>query len=175
MIFTPTAQINPELYAKPVWYTGAFACLGSPVTEEHFFEPAQVLCDLEQITLIMLMRDVDLPPFYWLRVGNNDSVREFAPRCRVDIYYNGEPCSISSGWDGVSIHGRSGMLQSLTNVASFSCRLREANYEARDGVDGIVYIERETFFSHMRPFLFDLFRRCDWALRRRLRVFPMWH
>jgi hypothetical protein len=69
MIFTPTAQINPELYAKPVWYTGAFACLGFPVTEEHFFEPAQVLGDLEQITLKMLMRDVDLPPFYWLRVG----------------------------------------------------------------------------------------------------------
>jgi hypothetical protein len=175
MMFTETAQIDPALYAKPAWYTGAFALLGSPITQEHFFEPAQVLGDLERIAVSMLTRDVDLPPFYWLRVGNKNGVQEFAPRCGVDIYYNEEPCSISSGWDGVAIYGRGGKLQTLTQEASFSCRLRESSYGAKDGAAGTVYIEREPFFSHMRPFLFDLFRRCDWALRHRLLVFPMWH
>jgi hypothetical protein len=81
MMFTCSAQINPEPYAKPAWYTGTFACLGAPITQEHFFEPAQVLGDLEQIAVKMLARDVDFPPFYWLRVGNKGGDREFAPRC----------------------------------------------------------------------------------------------
>lgn len=174
MLFTRTAQIDPELYAKPAWYTGAFALLRSPITQEHFFEPAQVLGDLERIAVKMLTRDVNLPPFFWLRVGNENGVREFAPGCGVDIYYNGEPCSISSGWDGVAIYGRGGKLQTLTQVASLSCRLRESGYGAKDGADGTVFIEREPFFSYMRTFLFDLFSRCDWALRHRLLVFPMW-
>ncbi len=175
MMFSRPTQVNPELYPRPDWYTGAFHPSRSRVSQRHFFEPAQVLGDLERIAVKMLTREAELPPFYWLRVGNKDGIREVAPRCEVDIYYNGEPCSISSGWDGVSIYGRGGKLEALTNVASFSCGLREASYGGKDGVDGIVYVEREPFFSRMRPFLFELFSRCDWALRHRLLAFPTWH
>ena len=175
MLFTKITQVNTELSAGLDWYTKAFACSGQPITQAHFFEPSDILQDLQRITAEILTRNAHLPPFYWLRVGNKSGVREAVPRCGVDIYYNGEPCSVSSGWFGASIYSSRGKLQDVTNASSVDCRLREANYGGKDEVEGTVYIEHESFFSHLRPFLFDLFTPCDWALRRRLLVLPMWH
>jgi hypothetical protein len=99
----------------------------------------------------------------------------------VDIYYDGEPCRVSSGWNNVSIWSQKGRLRDITGMKSFECRLRKKSIAACeseagaevDGMDGTIYVERATFFDFMRPYLFDLFRQCDWALQRRLLVFPM--
>jgi len=100
----------------------------------------------------------------------------------VDIYYEKEPCFVTSDWHGIYIWGPKGKVRDITGVNSFDCRLRkkmvgaisaEVNPQHDDGMDGTIYVERATFFDFMRPYLFDLFRQCDWALQRRLLVFPM--
>jgi hypothetical protein len=48
----------------------------------------------------------------------------------------------------------------------------EVNPQHDDGMDGAIYVERATFFDFMRPYLFDLFRQCDWALATPAPGFP---
>jgi len=80
----------------------------------------------------------------------------------VDIYYEKEPCFVTSDWHGIYIWGPKGKVRDITGVNSFDCRLRkkmvgaisaEVNPQHDDGMDGTIYVERATFFDFMRPYL----------------------
>jgi hypothetical protein len=60
MLFTRTYHIDPELSARPDWYSQAFSCTGAPITSARFFEPADVIRDLAQITGAMLARNAQV-------------------------------------------------------------------------------------------------------------------
>jgi hypothetical protein len=175
------AEIDPALFPKPDWYHNTFSFVGGQVVA--FFEPAQVIRDLERILAEILRRNAQLPVYHWLLIGNIAGIREVTPMGSVPIYYENAPCDVGSDWDGIYIWGPQGKVREITGVNSFDCRLRrktvadlraEANPQDEDGIDGTVYFERTTFFDFMRPYLFDLFKQCDWALRLGLQVFPMW-
>src|SRR5215469_10104426 len=184
MLFDRTAQIDPALSPKPDWYRNAFPCIrGQHVIQEMFFEPAEVICDLERILAEILRRNAQLPVYNWLLIGNIAGIREVTPMGSVPVYYENAPCDVCSDWDGIYIWGSQGKVREITGVNSFDCRLRkktvadlraEANPQHDDAINGTVYFERTTFFDFMRPHLFDLFKQCDRALRRGLQVFPMW-
>lgn len=184
MLFGQTTQIDPGMSPRPDWYTKAFmASGGPPITQENFFEPRNVIRDLERITAEIMARNPKLPVFYWLRTGNKAGIEECAPSGSVDIYYEDEPCRVTTRWNNVSIWSAKGKVRDITGMKSFDCRLRkktiaalenETNAQGNDGLDGTIHVEEQTFFDHMRPYLFDLFTPCDWAMRHRLQVFPMW-
>jgi hypothetical protein len=182
LLFDRTVQIDPELSPKPDWYRNAFACTGQPFSEHNFFEPADVILDLQRILEEIMRRSPHLPAHYWLRTGNKAGITEAVPMGSVDIYYENEPCFVTADWNSIYIWGPKGKVRDITGMSSFDCRLRrriagapraEVNPQLDDGMDGTIYVERATFFGFMRPYLFDLFRQCDWALQRRLLVFPM--
>jgi hypothetical protein len=183
MLFARTTQIDPELSPELDWYAGAFMASGRPITHDNFFEPAKVIGDLERITAEVVARNAQLPVFYWLRTGNKAGIHECSPSGSVDIYYEDEPCWVSSDWNNVSIWSVKGKVRDITGIKSFDCRLRkktiaalqkETNAQHSDGVDGTIYVDEETFFGRMQPHLFDLFTPCNWAMKHRLKVFPMW-
>jgi hypothetical protein len=183
LLFDQTVQIDPALSPKPDWYRNVFSCTGQAVTQANFFEPAELIRDLERIMAEIMRRNAQLPVHHWLLIGNKAGITEVLPLGSVEIYYENEPCVVNSDWDGIYIWGPKGKVRDITGVNSFDCRLRrktvatlraEVNPQHDDGMDGTVYFERVTFFDFMRPYLFDLFRQCDWALRHRLQVFPMW-
>ena len=182
MFFTRTYHIDPELSARPDWYTQAFSCTGVPIISAQFFEPADIIRDLERITGDMLARNAQLPVSYRLRVGNKAGITECVSSHSADIYSDGEPCSIRSDWNEVSIWSQKGKLRDITAMKTLECRLRMKSIAAcknepgkdDDGVNATVYLEQESFASRMRPCLFDLFTPCDWARERGLLIFPMW-
>ena len=182
LLFDHTVQIDPALSRKPDWYRHAFVCTGEPFSQDNFFEPDNVTRDLEHILAKIMHRNPQLPVHYWLRIGNKAGITEAVPTGSVDIFYEKEPCLVTSDWNGVYIWGPKGKVGDLTGVSSFDCRLRkkiggvtraQANPQLDGGMDGTIYVEKATFFDFMRPYLFDLFRQCDWASQRRLQVFPM--
>src|SRR5215475_13739554 len=178
LLFDRIAQIDPALSPKPDWYRNAFGCSGGRQPgQNNYFEPAEVLRDLEHNLAEIMRRNLQLPVHYWLRIGNKAGIIEAVPMGSVDIYYENEPCMVTSDWDGIYIWVLKGKVRNITGVLSFDCRLRkktvgdlraELNPQHNDGMDGTIYVERTTFFDFMRPYLFDLFRQCDWALQRRL-------
>jgi hypothetical protein len=182
MFFTRIYNIVPELSARPDWYTQAFNCTGALITGAQFFEPADVIRDLERITGEMLTRHAQLAVSYRLRIGNKAGITECVPSHSVDIYSDGEPCWIRSDWNEVSIWSQKGKLRDIAAMKTLECRLRKKSIAAcknepgqdDDGVNATVYIEQESFASRMRPYLFDLFTPCDWASERGLLIFPMW-
>jgi hypothetical protein len=183
MLFARTTQINPELSPKPNWYANAFMASGQPITQENFFEPSDIVRDLERITAEIMARNSQLPVFYSLRTGNKAGIEECAPSGPVDIYYEDEPCWVSTDRDNVSIWSARGRVRDITGMKTFDCRLRkktiaalkkETNSQHIDGLDGTIFIEEQTFFNFMRPYMFDLFTPCTWAMQHRLQIFPMW-
>lgn len=184
MLFDRTALIDPALSPKPDWYRNAFFCGGGQVVaQEMFFEPAEVIRDLERILAEILRRNTQLPVYHWLLIANIAGIREVTPMGSVPIYYENVPCDVVSDWHGIYVWGPQGKVCEITGVNSFDCRLRkktvadlraDPNSQHDDGIDGTVYFQRLTFFDFMRPHLFDLFKPCDWAFRRGLQVFPMW-
>jgi hypothetical protein len=182
MFFTRIYNIVPELSARPDWYTQAFSCTGAPITGAQFYEPADVIRDLERITEEMLARHARLPVSYRLRIGNKANITECVPSHSVDIWLGGEPCTIRSDWNEVSIWSQTGKLRDITAMKTLECRLRKKSMAAcknepgqvDDGVNATVYIEPQSFASRMRPYLFDLFTPCDWAREHGLLLFPMW-
>lgn len=182
LLFDRTAQIDPALFPKPDWYRNAFVCAGEPLSQDSFFEPADVIRDLKHILEETMHRNPQLPAHYWLRIGNKAGITEVVPMGSVDIYYENALCFVTSDWNGVYIYGRKGKVRDITGVNRFDCRLRkkilgdvraEMIPQDDDGMDGTIYVERVSFSDFMRPYLFDLFKQCDWALQRRLLVFPM--
>ena len=182
MLFERTSWIRPALSPMRDWYGKAFSLLGKPIKPENFFEPDEVIRDLEHIVAEAMRRNAHLPVFYWLRTGNEAGIIECASMGSVDIYDEGTPCWVTSDWNGVSIWGRKGKIRELTGIDRFDCILRKrsiADCENNTGVpengtQGIVYIQKQSFFDRMRPHLFDLFTPCEWAMQRRLQVFPRW-
>jgi hypothetical protein len=184
LLFDRTSQIDPELSPRPGWYRHAFACTGEQqLTQANFFEPAEILRDLDRIMGAIITRNAQLPVYYSLRIGNKAGVVEASPMGSVPIYYEGKPCDVTLDWDGVYIWGEKGKVRDITGTKSFDCRLRaksvavlrtEVSPQHDDGRDGLVYVEEKTFFDFMRPYLFDLLKQCDWALARRLQLLPLW-
>jgi hypothetical protein len=156
LLFDQTVQIDPALSPKPDWYRNAFACTGEQFSQDNFFEPADVIRDLEYILAEIMHRNPQLPVHYWLRTGNKAGITEAVVMGSVDIYYGKEPCSVTSDWHGVYIWGPKGKVRDITGVNRFDCRLRkkmvgaisaEVNPQHDDGMDGTIYVERATFFD----------------------------
>lgn len=81
MLFDRTVRIDPALSPKPDWYRTASSCTGGQVvTQEMFFEPADVIRDLESILAEILRRNVQLPVYHWLLIGNRAGIREVTPK-----------------------------------------------------------------------------------------------
>jgi len=73
MLFERT-EIDPALSPKPDWYRNTFSSIGGQ--EVAFFEPAEVIRDLERILAEILRRNAQLPVYHWLLIGNIAGVRE---------------------------------------------------------------------------------------------------
>jgi hypothetical protein len=87
ILFDQTVQIDPALSPKPDWYRNAFACTGEQFSQDNFFEPADVIRDLENILAEIMHRNPQLPVHYWPRTGNKAGITGAVPMGSVDIYY----------------------------------------------------------------------------------------
>jgi hypothetical protein len=106
LLFDRTAQIDPALYPKPDWYRDAFFANSKPISVENFFEPASAARDLEHTLAEIMERNARLPVRYRLRVGNKAGAAEILPGVSVPVYYENEPCELTTDEFGVHIWAR---------------------------------------------------------------------
>jgi hypothetical protein len=169
MLFERSHEIDPWLSPPPRWSQNAFP--NREISHDMFFEPDEVSADLERLLAEILRRNATLPVLHRLLIGNKAGVTDTSPRGSVNIYDDGEPCSLHSDWNSLSLWGPKGKIRDIMSTDPIDCRLRDI---WRCDMDGTVYFQRTTFFEVVRPLLFGLFRQCDWARERRLQLFPMW-
>lgn len=168
--------------AAPAWHTNSFS-LGSSLsklTPDHLFDPSVVMADLLRMQGIVAGYPEDFPVMHWLQVGNQAGIKCVGSlSSSLDIYHEGEPSYVFGGWDNVQL--RPGYPSdsrrppiNLTNQSSFKCRLRSVNPIELDGLDLIVYIERESFASMMAENFDSAFSVCRWAQRNACLLIPHW-